>query len=110
MKTIQVLVVALAALGLAALGSAQTSPQAPAPARPAFVDNDGDGICDNCTGTGQRVGRGNGSGKRRGPGDGTGYQGQGPRDGSARRPFLVHGGAPPHARRPSRLSRNACPG
>jgi hypothetical protein len=80
MRKIQVVIVALAALGLATLGRAQTAPQAPPSAKPGFVDNNGDGICDNCTGTGQRAGKGNG--KRRGPGDSTGYQGQGPRDGS----------------------------
>jgi hypothetical protein len=46
-----------------------------------FVDADGDGICDNCRGSGQ--GNGAAKGRRgRGPGDGTGNQGVGPRDGS----------------------------
>ncbi len=48
-----------------------------------FVDANGDGVCDNCTGTprgrGQRACRGRCG---FGPGDGTGNQGVGPRDGS----------------------------
>jgi hypothetical protein len=66
-----------------------TSPPATTPSTvgPNFVDADGDGICDNCTGTprGQGQGQGRKSGKGRGgygPGDGTGSQGLGPRDGS----------------------------
>jgi hypothetical protein len=57
--------------------------QAPATARPGFVDANGDGVCDNCTGTpqgqGQKVRQGKGG---FGPGNGTGSQGVGPRDGS----------------------------
>jgi hypothetical protein len=67
----------------------QTRNEAEAPraqgAGPRFVDADGDGVCDNCTGQGKA--RGNGAaGERqgRGPGDGTGNQGMGPRDGSGR--------------------------
>lgn len=46
---------------------------------PRFIDNDGDGICDNPR-TGAKMGR-NGKGGH-GPGDGTGNKGIGPRDGS----------------------------
>ena len=61
-----------------------------------FVDADGDGVCDNCTGTTRGQGRGQGGqtgqqarqGQRgqggQGPGDGSGRQGMGPRDGSGR--------------------------
>jgi hypothetical protein len=64
-----------------------------------FVDADGDGVCDNCTGVsrgqgqrqGQRAGMGNrgdgprdGSGNQVGPRDGSGNQ-TGPRDGSGNR-------------------------
>lgn len=52
-----------------------------------FVDQDGDGICDNLgTRSGQNAGfqnRLNGmKGKGYGPGDGTGYHGNGPKDGT----------------------------
>jgi hypothetical protein len=47
-----------------------------------FVDQNGDGICDNF-GTKAGQGLGNGSlAKGRGPGDGTGNMGQGPKDGT----------------------------
>ncbi|MFA6469701.1 MAG: hypothetical protein WCW35_12440 [Bacteroidota bacterium] len=47
-----------------------------------FVDQDGDGICDN-VGTHQGQKAGNGSrGKGMGPKDGTGNKGQGPKDGT----------------------------
>jgi hypothetical protein len=68
---------------LASTAAAQTPPSAaPAPqaglgAGPAFVDADGDGICDlKGTGSGERRGTGYG------PGDGTGNGRVGPRDGS----------------------------
>lgn len=47
-----------------------------------FVDQDGDGVCDN---VGSNAGKGmgvNGKGKGYGPADGTGYKGQGPKDGT----------------------------
>jgi hypothetical protein len=86
-------VLAVAALtALAVTAGAQTEPANPtapeqertqattrAQAGPNYVDNDGDGICDNYQvrqGTRGRRGRGYG------PGDGTGNQGVGPRDGS----------------------------
>lgn len=62
----------------------------PAPGTPgtgmkgaAFVDANGDGICDNFQ-SGNRQGQALGRAGRRGfgPGDGTGHQGMGPRDGS----------------------------
>ena len=47
-----------------------------------FVDQDGDGVCDNFgTNAGQRLGT-NPRGKGYGPGDGTGNMGQGPKDGT----------------------------
>jgi hypothetical protein len=67
----------------AADDQAGSQPTRQAAVKPNFVDNDGDGICDNCTGTGQgaRVGARQGRGGH-GPGDGTGNQGVGPQDGS----------------------------
>jgi hypothetical protein len=47
-----------------------------------FIDQDGDGVCDNVgTGIGQKQGQA-GKGKGYGPGDGTGNAGQGPKDGT----------------------------
>jgi hypothetical protein len=47
-----------------------------------FVDQDGDGICDN-VGTHQGQKNGNtAKGKRSGPKDGTGFKGNGPKDGT----------------------------
>jgi len=46
-----------------------------------FVDADGDGLCDNCRGSGQGNSAANGR-RGNGPGDGTGNKGVGPRDGS----------------------------
>ena len=47
-----------------------------------FVDQDGDGICDNFgTKAGQALGSGS-QGKGYGPGNGTGNMGQGPKDGT----------------------------
>jgi hypothetical protein len=90
MKRLTILATALGAvMVMAGAASAQTTNPAPsnppATVGPNFVDADGDGICDNCAGTGQ--GRGQGQKARRGrggygPGDGTGNQGMGPRDGS----------------------------
>lgn len=79
-----------AVLLVASVSGAQTAPQPPASTPtvgPSFVDNDGDGICDNCTGTGQgsqaRRGKSGVKGKGgKGPADGSGNQGVGPRDGS----------------------------
>jgi hypothetical protein len=81
-----------AALGVATLmastAGAQTArPLATNPPNavgPRFVDANGDGVCDTCTGTrgqGQKVRKGKGGS---GPGNGTGHQGMGPRDGSGR--------------------------
>jgi hypothetical protein len=59
-----------------------------------FVDDDGDGVCDNwvdvdedgvndnCDGSGRLYKNSGGQGKGYGPGDGTGYHGNCPRDGS----------------------------
>lgn len=47
-----------------------------------FIDQDGDGICDNVgTKMGQKMGNG-GKGKGNGPKDGTGNKGVGPKDGT----------------------------
>jgi hypothetical protein len=79
------------ALLVASVSHAQTAPATgngkPVTVGPNFVDSDGDGICDNCTGTGQgtqaRRGKSGTGGKGGyGPGNGTGNQGVGPRDGS----------------------------
>ena len=48
---------------------------------PRFVDTDGNGVCDNCTGQGSAGAQGR---QGQGPGDGTGRQGVGARDGSGR--------------------------
>ena len=68
-----------------ARAQAQNPPasQPPVTVGPSFVDANGDGVCDNCTGTpkgkGQKARQGKGGA---GPGGGTGNQGVGPRDGS----------------------------
>jgi hypothetical protein len=73
------------------LASAQTPPGAanPTPGQPlmqgpAFVDLDGDGICDNFANrpANGRAGQGQRRGKGYGPGDGTGRMGAGPKDGT----------------------------
>jgi len=47
-----------------------------------FVDQDGDGVCDNFgTKSGQKMGN-NSKGKGYGPGNGSGNMGQGPKDGT----------------------------
>ena len=72
-----------ALIALTVTASAQTAPAGPPTDRPTpaavgpnFVDDDGDGICDNYQARGGRRGRGHG------PGDGTGNRGVGPRDGT----------------------------
>ena len=88
MKRLMIVAVALGvATVMAGAAGAQTSgPPAvnpPTGVGPSFVDANGDGVCDNCTGTprgqGQKVRKGKGGS---GPGNGTGNQGVGPRDGS----------------------------
>jgi hypothetical protein len=71
-------------LGLMLLGASVAAAQAPPPPAPqgkgpAFVDANGDGICDNYQ---TRGANGQRAGKRQGPGDGSGNQGVGPRDGT----------------------------
>ena len=74
----------------AAIASAQSAPPPPATARPAtgqaFVDANGDGICDN-------LGQGAGSAARRGYGarDGSGNKGVGPKDGTGYGPGAKSG-------------------
>jgi hypothetical protein len=86
MKGLTILAAAIGAgLALGGPTAAQTAPPTnpPSAARPAFVDANGDGICDNCNGTPQRKGRGVRRGQGgSGPRDGSGSQGVGPRDGS----------------------------
>jgi hypothetical protein len=90
-RTGERLVVFAAALGavivMADVAGAQTmNPPAsnpPTTVGPNFVDANGDGMCDNCSGTGQGQGRKARKGKGGyGPADGSGNQGVGPRDGS----------------------------
>jgi hypothetical protein len=67
----------------AAGAQSQGTANAPTAVAPSFVDANGDGVCDNCTGTprdrGQKARKGKGGA---GPGNGTGNQGVGPRNGS----------------------------
>ena len=74
--------VAMVVSGAAGAQSTSTT-HPPATVGPNFVDANGDGVCDNCTGTprgqGQKARKGKGGS---GPGNGTGNQGVGPRDGS----------------------------
>ena len=77
--------IGVAAFGVAMALSGAAGAQSPGSANPPttvgarFVDANGDGVCDNCTGTprgqGQKAGKGKG-------GYGPGNQGVGPRDGS----------------------------
>lgn len=78
MKRAMVMAVGLV-LATAVFAAAQSTP-APAPqaprVSPAFVDANGDGICDNFqsgTRQGKGYGQGRGSGTRVGPRDGSGY-------------------------------------
>ena len=78
MKRALVMAVGLV-LAVAVVGSAQ-APQTPAPTAPktgtAFVDANGDGICDNFqagTPKGNGYGQGRGRGTHVGPQDGTGF-------------------------------------
>lgn len=81
------LAIVAGALGTFLLVAGAARAQAPSPpvtqplvtAGPSFVDANGDGVCDNCTGTPKGKGRKARQGKGR---DGTGNQGVGPRDGS----------------------------
>lgn len=84
----RLMIVGLAAMGAMALASAAsvraadeeptTLPTAEKPAAVGrdFVDADGDGVCDNCTGVSRGQGRGQGPKAR------AGNEGNGPRDGS----------------------------
>ena len=110
----RILILTIATLAVAAtVASAQTPPTtSPAPATPAagaaFVDADGDGICDNFQGGKRGAGTGTAQakrGNRYGPGDGTGNQGVGPRDGSGYGPGAKSGnctGSGPKGRGPRR--------
>ena len=89
MKRFAIFAAALGAvMVMAGAASAQTTnPPASTPTTvgPNFVDANGDGICDNCTGTPRGQGQGQKARKGKGgygPGNGTGNQGVGPRDGS----------------------------
>jgi hypothetical protein len=87
MKRIAILAAALGAVmvtaGAAGAQTANPPVSTPTTVGPNFVDADGDGICDNCTGTarGQNGKARKGKGGY-GPGNGTGNQGVGPQDGS----------------------------
>jgi hypothetical protein len=76
MKRLMTLALAAAVATLAVPALAQTP--GTNPSSPAFVDKDGDGICDTYQAGGQQQAKG----KSKGPGNGTGNQGVGPRDGS----------------------------
>jgi hypothetical protein len=80
MKRLMTLALAAAVATLAVPALAQTP--GTNPSSPAFVDKDGDGICDTYQAGGQHQAKGKGKGKGKGPGNGTGNQGVGPRDGS----------------------------
>lgn len=80
MKRLMTFTLAAAVAALAIPVLAQTPGKNPA--SPAFVDADGDGICDHHLAGGQQQGRGKGKGRGQGPGNGAGNQGVGPRDGS----------------------------
>jgi hypothetical protein len=80
------MLIVVAVLGVATVMAGPAGAQGTVPpttAGPGFVDANGDGVCDNCTGTprgqGQKVRKGKGGS---GAGSGTGQQGMGPRDGS----------------------------
>ena len=83
------LLIGAGAFGVAMVMSGAAGAQSPGTANPpttvgpSFVDTNGDGVCDNCTGTprgqGHKARKGQGGS---GPGNGTGNQGVGPRDGS----------------------------
>jgi hypothetical protein len=88
MKRLTIVAGALGTLLLVAGAARAQAPNPPASqppptVGPSFVDANGDGVCDNCTGTpkgkGQKARQGKGGA---GPGNGTGNQGIGPRDGS----------------------------
>jgi hypothetical protein len=88
MKRLTIVAGALGTLLLVAGGVRAQTPnppasQPPAAGGPSFVDANGDGVCDNCTGTPKGKGQKARQGKSgAGPGNGTGNQGVGPRDGS----------------------------
>lgn len=88
MKRLTIVAGALGTLILLAGAARAQAPNPPASQPPAapgasFVDANGDGVCDNCTGTPQGSGKKARRGKSgAGPGNGTGNQGIGPRDGS----------------------------
>ena len=89
----RLMIVGLAAMGAIALASGAPvgADEEPAGEKPAavgqsFVDADGDGVCDNCTGVSRGRGQGQGQkargeGRGSGPRNGSGSQ-VGPRDGS----------------------------
>lgn len=84
MKRLTIVAGTLGALLLVAGAARAQTPdppasQPPATVGPSFVDANGDGVCDNCTGTS----KGKGQKARQGKGGaGPGNQGVGPRDGS----------------------------
>jgi hypothetical protein len=83
MKRLLIVAAVLGAATVMASGAGAQSATPPTTVGPSFVDANGDGVCDNCTGTprgqGQKVRKGKGGS---GAGNGTGQQGMGPRDGS----------------------------
>jgi hypothetical protein len=82
MKRILGSIVALTfVFGLASAATAQSTTPPPGTSA-AFVDANGDGICDNVQAGRGGAAQGQKKGKGYGPGDGTGNQGVGPRDGT----------------------------
>ena len=83
MMRLQIVAAVLGAATVMTSAAGAQSATPPTTVGPSFVDANGDGVCDNCTGTprgqGQKVRKGKGGS---GPGNGTGNQGVGPRDGS----------------------------
>ena len=83
MKRLLIVAAVLGAATVMASAAGAQSATPPTTVGPSFVDANGDGVCDNCTGTprgqGQKVRKGKGG---TGTGNGTGQQGMGPRDGS----------------------------
>jgi hypothetical protein len=88
MKRLLIVAAALAvfALAMSNRAGAQTAPapNPPTTVGPSFVDADGDGVCDNCTGTPKGKGLKAKKGGN-GPGNGTGPRGQGRGQGRGRR-------------------------
>ena len=78
MKRLLIVAAVLGAATVMASVAGAQSATPPTTVRPSFVDANGDGVCDNCTGTP----RGQGQKVRKGKGGSGAGNGMGPRDGS----------------------------